>query len=218
MAKDVAPFGPLNGVSDVHKAVHPDKVLADRVARGDARAFDDFFDAYFPRLYRFAMARLDGDHAVAEEVVQQTLCRVMHRLDSYRGEASLFTWLCQICRNELSAYFKRSADGNRNESIEGNPAVMAALESLSALDNEVESARSEQEIGRFVQLTLDYLPVKYATALEMKYILGSSVEEIAERLQLSTKAAESTLSRARQAFKDGFQTLWGADAGRLLDW
>jgi RNA polymerase sigma-70 factor (ECF subfamily) len=57
-------------------------------------------------------------------------------------------------------------------------------------------------------VTLEFLPSNYATALEMKYIRGCSVAEIGERLGIGTKAAESVLTRARAAFKEGFRSLW----------
>ena len=78
-----------------------DFATAQRILKGDERAFRDLFDRYFPRLYRFALARLDGDHDLASEVVQQTICKGLERLDTYRGEAALYTWFCQICRHAL---------------------------------------------------------------------------------------------------------------------
>ncbi|MGB5512046.1 MAG: sigma-70 region 4 domain-containing protein, partial [Woeseiaceae bacterium] len=68
-----------------------------------------------------------------------------------------------------------------------------------------------------VKTTLEYLPANYATALEMKYIQGCSVAEIAARLNIGTKAAESVLSRARAAFKDGFKSLWDFEPGFIVD-
>ena len=80
-----------------------------------------------------------------------------------------------------------------------------------------EKNRTQEELARFVRLTLEYLPTKYATALELKYIRGCSVDEIGEQLNISTKAAESVLSRARAAFKEGFRSLWDFDPDFLLD-
>ena len=60
-----------------------------------------------------------------------------------------------------------------------------------------------------MQVTLDSLPLHYGDALEWKYLDGLSVVEIAARLGVSTKAAESRLTRAREAFRDGFSALGG---------
>ncbi len=56
-------------------------------------------------------------------------------------------------------------------------------------------------------MALDQLPSHYGSALEWKYLEELSVKEIASRLKLSPKAAESTLTRAREAFRDGFTAL-----------
>jgi RNA polymerase sigma-70 factor (ECF subfamily) len=55
------------------------------------------------------------------------------------------------------------------------------------------------------------LPRRYSDVLEWKYIQGLSVKEIATRLGVAPKAAESTLNRARSAFRDGFATVANAD-------
>lgn len=195
-----------------------DKALSRRVTAGDHAAFEEFFREYFPRLYRFTLGRVNNDEALAEEIVQRTMCLVVRKMGSYRGEALLFTWLCQICRNERSAVFRqRGIDEKRNIPLEDNPTIRAALESLSVdLDNP-ERTQHTREVARFVRVTLEYLPTKYATALELKYLRGCSVEEIGECLNISSKAAESVLSRARVAFKEGFRCLWDFEPEFLLD-
>ena len=60
-----------------------------------------------------------------------------------------------------------------------------------------------------VWAVLDHLPVRYGNALQWKYIQGLSVREIASLLGASPKAAESVLTRARQAFRDGFAAVAG---------
>ena len=58
-----------------------------------------------------------------------------------------------------------------------------------------------------MQLVLDHLPGHYGDVLEWKYVQGLSVNEIAERLNTRRKAAESLLTRAREAFREGFASL-----------
>jgi RNA polymerase sigma-70 factor (ECF subfamily) len=194
--------------------IEQDRTLAREVADGDAAAFDVFFKEYFPRLFRFALGRVDNDPALAEEVVQRTMCIVVRKMGNYRGEALLFTWLCQICRNEMAAVFRQRGEKYREHiPIDDHPAVQAALESMFADDFSPESAQRQKEIAELVRATLQHLPLRYARALEMKYVGGHSVLEIARELEVSEKAAESLLTRARKAFKDGFNTLWDFEPG-----
>ena len=195
-----------------------DRKLARRIAAGDVEAFDTFFKEYFPRLFRFTLTRTRGDAELAEEIVQGTMCKVTRKMGSFRGEASLFTWLCQICRNELvSKYRSRGMDNWETVPYEDVPEIRAALESIATNSQEPEDLGTSSEIARFVRVTLAHLPTRYSKALEMKYIHGFSVTEIGNELEISYEAAESVLSRARAAFKEGFQSLWDFEPKFLLD-
>ena len=185
-----------------------DRGLVRRMLAGNQRAFDEFFDGHFPGLYRFALTRVNHDENAAEDVAQATICKAITKLKTYRGEAALFTWLCTFCRHEISAFYKRSKITARQvDLIEDTPEVRAALESLSGAFEDPENAFDRAEIGRLVQVALDQLPSHYGSALEWKYLEGLSVKEIAGKLKLSPKAVESLLTRAREAFRDGFRTL-----------
>jgi RNA polymerase sigma-70 factor, ECF subfamily len=187
----------LSGLSDLD--------LARRVLAGDESAFEEFFAAYFPRVYRFARLRLAGDEDAAEDVVQVTLIKALGKLHTYRGEAALFTWLCTFCRREIAAWYER-AGRNAEVSLEDDrPEMRAVLDALAVMSRDDPGQEFDRrELSRLVQITLDLLPARYADALEWKYIEGFSVTEIAQRLGLGYKAAESVLTRARQAFREGF--------------
>lgn len=198
--------------------IEQDRSLAANVAAGDQGAFDVFFREYFPRLFRFTLTRVDNNEELAEEIVQRTMCIVVRKMGSYRGEALLFTWLCQICRNETSAVFRqRNLELREDIPIEDHPAVQAALESVVADDGRPESALRRDEIANFVRVTLEHLPANYASALEMKYVRGCSVREIADNLSVGEKAAESILSRARVAFRERFRAIWDIEPNFLVD-
>lgn len=188
-----------------------DRFLVARMLRGDDDAFTEFFEANFPPLYRFALPRVGGDAGIAEEVVQGALCRAVRKLSTYRGEAALLTWLCTICRREIATYFEeRSKVPPMVDLADDLPEIRSALESLASSGaSRPEQVLQRNETARLVQLVLDRLPDRYGDALEWKYIEGLSVNEIAERLGVGAKAAESVLSRARVAFRDAFTAAYG---------
>ncbi len=114
----------------------------------------------------------------------------------------MFTWLCQICRNEINGHFRRLA---RSVPVvpQDDENIRPILESLESADKDDPDAQFENtQLIRLVQEVLDFLPPNYGNALEWKYIEGFSVSEIASRLKITELAAQSTLARARAAFRE----------------
>ena len=187
-----------------------DLVFARRVIAGDEAAFDEFFTRYFQRLYRFALARLGGNEDAAEEVVQQVLIHAIDRLSTYRGEAALLTWLCALCRREVGRWREREGQAGQISLANDQLEMRAALDLVAILQtDDPDQALQRRELSNAVHATLDHLPGEYGEVLEWKYLYGLSVAEIAQRLGVGYKAAESRLSRARAAFREGFSIVAG---------
>lgn len=191
-----------------------DKRLVKQLLAGEQKAFDRFFDENFARLYRFAIGRLSDDPEGAREVVQITLTRAVQKLATFRAESALFTWLCAICRNEISDWLRRQ--GRYREHIvlvEDYPEVQAAVDSYQAPSADSPERSYQRDEGmRLIQVALDRLPAKYGDVLEWKYIEGYSVKEISARLEIGTEATQSLLARAKRAFADVYSAMNGAVA------
>ena len=189
-----------------------DQQLVDRLLRGETGAFDEFFREYYPKLFRFVKRRAAGDASAAEDIAQGTLCRALENLRHYRGEAALFTWLCTLCRAEMGAYWQgRRPAAGATALLEDDPHVRAALESLLGGEDDPATATDRELTREAIRAALDYLPAPYGDVLEWKYLRDMSIGEIAARLGRSPKAAESLLTRARDAFREAFGLLAGAD-------
>ncbi|MCZ6507997.1 MAG: RNA polymerase sigma factor [Acidobacteria bacterium] len=174
-----------------------------RLIAGDEEAFEEFSERHIPALYRFASRRLQGNRELTREVVQSTLCNVMGKLGSFRGEAALLTWLCACCRNEIAGHYRR--EKRRAMDVEFDTVEEVSPGSLRLGPQEsAEGALLRGETVDLVHRALDALPPRYGRALEWKYIDSLSVTEIAGRLEVGYKAAESLLTRARQAFKEEY--------------
>ncbi len=186
-----------------------DRALAKRLRKNDEQAFGAFFDENFARLYRFALPRLKNDAESTKEVVQQTMSKALRNIAKYRGEAALFTWLCAICRNEISDWLQRQGKyEQRVVLIEDHPEIQAAVDSFHAPASQGPEREFERlESVRLIQVALDRLPPKYGNALEWKYVEGYSVKEIAARLGIGQEAAQSLLARAKRAFGEVYGSL-----------
>ena len=183
-----------------------DLKLVQRVLDGEASAFEEFYEVYFPRIYRFCKLRVESTEC-CKDIVQQTLIDGMRALESYRGEASLHTWLCQICRNQIATWYKKSGAKHKlTDSFDSNPELVAAIESIP---NDISGRQFDESFALhdIVVSSLDSLPVKYGRVLQLKYIEGQSVAEIAHVLETTEISVQSLLARARAAFKVVFNDL-----------
>lgn len=201
-----------------------DKILASErelvrsMLAGEARAFDAFFADFFPRVYRFVLPRVGGDTDAAKDVVQATLVKAMRNLAQFRGEAALFSWVCQIGRHQVADYLRaQNRYTKRVVPIDDSPDIAAALESIAAPASDEPATRfSNEETRRLVQSVLDRLPGRYGDVLEWKYVEGRSVEEISQLLGVGHTAAQSLLARARTAFREALEAVFGSTAADVL--
>ena len=185
---------------------HEDYDLACRLIAGDEAAFEEFSSHHLPALYRFAMRRLNGDRELTRELTQSTVCKAISKLDTYRGGSALMTWLCAICRTEIALYFRRRS--RRGVEVElGDESMEAEIAIKRGELPTPERAVIESESARLVHLVLDLLPDHYSQVLTLKYFEGQPVKKMAARLNMSDKATESLLTRARVAFRQRYDEL-----------
>jgi RNA polymerase sigma-70 factor, ECF subfamily len=185
--------------------VQDEQDLLARMRRGEQRAFDEFFDTYAERLAAFAARRSPLDAAALEDVVQLTMINAIRGLPGFRGGAALFTWLCQICRNQLADVARKAARQPRVQSLdelsETRSAEVVELTDFRDPLDECASDSSRQAVRRVV----NSLPASYARILELRFGDDLTVPEIARVLELTEDAAESRLVRARQAFREAWR-------------
>jgi RNA polymerase sigma-70 factor (ECF subfamily) len=172
--------------------------------RGEQRAFDEFFDAYAARLGAFAARRSSLDASALEDVVQLTMINAIRGMATFRGGSALFTWLCQICRNQLADARRKAERQPKAQSLDEFSARKTA-ELVELIDYRDPLEECTQDSSRNdVRRTINQLPASYARILELRYGDDLTVPEIARLLQLSESAAESRLVRARQAFRESW--------------
>lgn len=185
---------------------------------GDQRAFDEFFRANVPRLVAFTARYSRLDNASVEDIVQNTLVKAMRSLNTYRGEASLFTWLTQICLHELADDTRKAARRPAHVSFDQLEDIWRAVGELRLPAHREPSSEVDAQFQRTAVLaTLQSLPRRYAEVLEAKYGDGLSVEEIAVSTGTTAIAVQSLLARAREAFKMKWRAVMEPERGSGRD-
>lgn len=146
------------------------------------------------KLLRF-ISRQVNDPADAEDIVQETLISIYDSLPLFKGQSAFFTWCCSIARHEI-------ADLYRKKKIK--QVVFSHLPWLKELVSQAlspELAYQELETKKKIVRTLKNLSEGYSRILRLKYVEELTMRQIAQELNLTVKAVESKLTRARLAFQ-----------------
>ena len=190
-----------------------------RVRDDDASAFAELMQRYEARLVRL-MHTIGPRHDMAEDLAQETFMRVFRARKTYEAGAKFSTWLFTIAgnvaRNASRSLGRRrevsEIDAPRGEDSPSGPQLLAAtaLEASGMMPTRmVEGA----ERAQVVRAAVSSLSERQRMALVLSRFENMSYLEIAETMDLSTKAVKSLLSRARVNLKDLLQPY--IDAGLI---
>jgi len=175
-----------------------DAELVRRASERDETAFRAIMQRYNTRLYRIARSILRSDNE-AEDVVQEAYVRAFTRLETYRGESGLGTWLARIAMNEALGRRRRErptmdwASTLESGLAKGDIVPFPQM----ATEGNPERTMAQQEIKRLVEVAIDHLPEDYRIVLVTRLIEEMSVEETANLLELSIETVKTRLHRAR---------------------
>jgi RNA polymerase sigma-70 factor (ECF subfamily) len=177
-----------------------DKELLKAARVGDNQAFRNLVKKYESKVAATVIGML-GVCNEAEDVGQETFIRFYKSLKSYRGEASLGTYLTRIAINLSLNEIKRR---KRNEShMHKNP------ENKILEFPDLNNSFKQDEIKDFIQQALGQLDPKFRTILVLRLIDGYSTQETAQILKLPLGTVLSRLARAQQKLKQILRPLLG---------
>jgi RNA polymerase sigma-70 factor, ECF subfamily len=136
-----------------------------------------------PDLFRFAFW-LARDRALAEDVVQESMLRAWKAQDSLQDEAAAKGWFLAIIRREYARTFERKRF------------VTVDVEDLVAREEPMLAVAEDQRLGE-LRAAIFKLPEEYREPLALQVLMGYSMKEIGQELNLSVAAVLTRLFRAR---------------------
>ena len=173
-----------------------DQELVDEILGGSSEHFELLYEAYFQRVYRFALKRL-RDTAEAEDVAQDVFMTLLKALPSYAGQSSLLVWIFGITRNTVNRRFRKPRPR------------LVPLEEGSALDIAVPEAGPDQRadanrmLTRCEEIIENELSPLQRRIFHLKHLRRQSVRSIAQALGKSEDAIKANLYRMRRIIADG---------------
>jgi RNA polymerase sigma-70 factor, ECF subfamily len=183
-----------------------EEALVTRARAGEATAFAEIVRRHQEPVYRAALAAL-GSPADAEEAAQDTFVVAFRRLDAFRGESSLRTWLLAIAwrkaltrRRRLYVWRKLIASPARDEPPE-------ALEHVAAAGPGPDVHAATRELRGRLRLLIRALPSKLRDALLLAASGAYSYDEIAAMLDIPVGTVKWRVSEARRVLREKLRAL-----------
>ncbi|MGB7327796.1 MAG: sigma-70 family RNA polymerase sigma factor [Rubripirellula sp.] len=202
---------------------------------GQTIDLDQQVDRFGDALFRFAVAKT-GDHAVAEDLVQDTFVAAVAAQHGFRGQASVSTWLFAILKRKIADHHRRISRQPFHGSLDTDE---LPLSQVSGFDNPGfqgpgdgfpgqarqagragpgnrrnhwadDPARicQDKEFWAAVDSCVDKLPHKLAEAFILREINQQSPKEVRELLGISATNLSMRLYRCRMAVKDCLNKHW----------
>lgn len=187
---------PRTGALEIPIALD-DLALAQRAAARDGPAFLAIMKRHNQRLYRLARSIVRND-SEAEDVVQEAYARAFAHLRSYRGEASLATWLSRIVINESLARLRAGRQRSALDIDDGRPGAAQIIPfPRNADSDDPERSMAQRQIVKLVEKAIDNLPAEFRTVFIARVVEGLNIEETALLLGIKPQTVKTRLHRAR---------------------
>lgn len=167
----------------------PDAELVARCRAGDSDAFEALYQEHSPRLYALAR-RMTGSPHESEDLLQEIFLQVHRKLDSYRGDAALGTWLYRLAVRQCLD-FLRSRQGR----------MRAASSPLQDESSYMPSTHETPGARIDIERAVAQLPDGCRIAFVLHDVEGLEHKQIADVLGVSEGTSKSQVFKARMKLR-----------------
>lgn len=174
------------------------KSLVKRILSGESSAVVEFYKFYSPKILSYLYRKLPR-YEDAQDLTNDVFLEAIDSLFLLRREQSTMSWLYRIAHNKMVDFYRK----RKIKSI-----LLSQVPFLQIVASEINQPEFQYEKDKIrdrIESTLHCLSQKYQKILILHYEDGVCVKDIAKRFNLSFKATESLLFRARQSFKLAYQ-------------
>ncbi len=179
------------------------------VGPGISLTFDELFGRYSSMVFGLVYHIL-GDREEALDVSQEVFLTIFRKMDSFRGESSLKTWIYCIAVNRATNRFRwwnrlrRRGTVSLEEHLANSPDRELFYNLKSDIQSPEDALLIQEERAEIERLLLQ-LPLQQRIAVVMRDIEGLSYEEIAASMNISIGTVKSRIARGRETLKHYFK-------------
>lgn len=182
-----------------------DTALIERLRAGDDSAVADLAREYGARVFQLAL-RYTRNTEDAEEVLQDVLMKVRDKIDAFRGDAALSSWIYRITfntamsrlRSTRSARYYEVPDEATIPNDDGSPRLFEPADWTNLGDDAVHRG----ELRDALRVAVAELPAIYRAPVILRDLRGMSTEEASRHLKVKDQTLKSRLHRGRLILRD----------------
>jgi RNA polymerase sigma-70 factor (ECF subfamily) len=175
--------------------------LVDRLRDRDEHALAELASLYGARIFQLAFRYL-RNHEDAEEVVQDVLLKVFRKIDAFRGDSALSSWIFRITFNTAMSRLRRTKAMRTAEATDIEIGTAVNDDSTTAFDpadwsNLADESMLKTELRERLAAAVSELPAIYREPVILRDLKGLSTEEASTRLRVKDQTLKSRLHRGR---------------------
>ena len=183
-----------------------DSALVERLRGQDENALAELSSLYGARIYQLAF-RYMRNHEDAEEVVQDVLLKVFRKIELFRGDSALSSWLYRITFNTAMSRLRRTRLSRLAEATELEIGASMNDDGPGAFDpadwsQMADEAMLRQELRERVVAAVGDLPAIYREPVILRDLRGLSTEEASTQLRVKDQTLKSRLHRGRLLLRE----------------
>jgi RNA polymerase sigma-70 factor, ECF subfamily len=182
-----------------------ERELIDRMQAGDATAVADLASTYGPRIHQLAFRYLKNRED-AEEVTQDVLMKVHRKIEAFRGDAALSSWIYRITFNTAMSRLRNGRFSRPHEVSRQDPSASDTAERVQAEPADWSSLADDHvlrgQMRRRLVEALTHLPTVYRVPVLLRDIQGLSTEEASAILRVKPQTLKSRLHRGRLILRE----------------
>lgn len=185
---------------------HIESAIVERLRRRDEQALAELASLYGQKIFQLAF-RYMRNHEDAEEVVQDVLMKVFRKIESFRGDSALSSWIYRITFNTAMSRLRRGKLTRAVEVTELEIGASMSDDGVNALDPADWSRMADEELLRQqmrerLAEAVEDLPLIYREPVILRDLKGLSTEEASTRLRVKDQTLKSRLHRGRMLLRE----------------
>jgi RNA polymerase sigma-70 factor, ECF subfamily len=184
-----------------------DLQLIARLQAGDEGAVKELAERYSHRIYQMALRHMKNPED-AEEVTQDVLMKVYRKVDRFRGDAALSSWIYRITFNTAMSRLRthkaqKAAEQERDRALKaGTPEQREAPKHPTDWSRMPDEELLRAQLRHAVAIALAELPEIYRDPVVLRDIQGLTTEQASQRLQVKDQTLKSRLHRGRLMLRE----------------